>query len=76
MTNTFSADYGLDMGSQMTIVTKSGTNPLHGDPFEYLRNSVLDARNSLRCSILASAHRSRTEVALLRPSAEISSTAS
>jgi hypothetical protein len=45
MTNTFSAEYGLAMGSQTTIVTKSGTNSFHGDAFEYLRNSVLDARN-------------------------------
>jgi Carboxypeptidase regulatory-like domain/TonB dependent receptor len=45
MTNSFSAEYGLRMGSQMTIVTKSGTNQLHGDIFEYLRNSSLDARN-------------------------------
>ncbi|HWF37123.1 MAG TPA: TonB-dependent receptor, partial [Candidatus Acidoferrales bacterium] len=45
MTNSFSAEYGLRMGSQMTIVTKSGSNQLHGDVFEYLRNSALDARN-------------------------------
>src|ERR1700723_2145048 len=45
ITNTFSAEYGLVMGSQTTIVTKSGTNQFHGDVFEYLRNSVLNARN-------------------------------
>jgi hypothetical protein len=45
VTNTFSAEYGMNMGSQMTIVTKSGTNSLHGSAFEYLRNSALDARN-------------------------------
>ncbi|MBZ5660356.1 MAG: TonB-dependent receptor [Acidobacteriia bacterium] len=45
MTNSFSAEYGLTMGSQMTIATKSGTNTFHGDIFEYFRNSVLDARN-------------------------------
>lgn len=45
MTNSFGAEYGLVMGSQTTIVTKSGTNQFHGDGFEYLRNSVLDARN-------------------------------
>lgn len=45
MTNTFSAEYGLAMGSQMAIVTKSGTNQFHGDVFEYLRNSALDARD-------------------------------
>ena len=45
MTNNFSAEYGLVMGSQTAIVTKSGTNSFHGDVFEYIRNSALDARN-------------------------------
>ena len=45
VTNSFSADYGLTMGSQMTIVSKNGTNQFHGDAFEYLRNAALDARN-------------------------------
>lgn len=46
VTNSFSAEYGLSMGSQMTIVTKSGSNRFSGDVFEYLRNSALDARNT------------------------------
>ena len=45
ITNSFSAEYGMSMGSQMVVVTKSGTNNFHGSLFEYLRNSVLDARN-------------------------------
>ena len=45
MTNTFSAEYGLVMGSQTTIVTRGGTNRFHGDVFEYIRNSALNARN-------------------------------
>src|SRR5689334_5830008 len=45
VTNNFSAEYGLTMGSQMAIVTNSGTNAYHGSLFEYLRNSALDARN-------------------------------
>ncbi len=45
LTNAFSADYGMTMGSQVLIVSKSGTNQLHGSLFEYLRNSALDARN-------------------------------
>ena len=45
MTNTFSAEYGLTMGSQMSIVTKNGTNQFHGEAFEYLRNSALNSRN-------------------------------
>jgi outer membrane receptor protein involved in Fe transport len=45
VTNSFSAEYGITMGSQMTMVSKSGTNSLHGSLFEYLRNSALDAAN-------------------------------
>ena len=45
MTNSFSAEYGMMMGSQMMIVSKNGTNSFHGSLFEYLRNSALDARN-------------------------------
>jgi hypothetical protein len=45
ITNAFSAEYGMSMGSQMTIVSKGGSNQFHGDVFEYLRNRVLDARN-------------------------------
>src|SRR5438046_3472997 len=33
------------MGSQTVMVSKSGTNLWHGDVFEYMRNSALDARN-------------------------------
>jgi outer membrane receptor protein involved in Fe transport len=45
ITNTFSAEYGMTMGSQMVMVSKGGTNAFHGDVFEYLRNSTLDAAN-------------------------------
>jgi len=45
VTSAFGAEYGLTMGSQMSIVSKSGSNQFHGDAFEYLRNRVLDARN-------------------------------
>src|SRR5207248_1877117 len=36
---------GKRAGGQISVVTSSGTNQLHGDLFEYLRNSALDARN-------------------------------
>src|SRR6059036_1113039 len=45
ITNSFSAEYGMTMGSQVMMVTKGGTNALHGSLFEYFRNSALDARN-------------------------------
>src|SRR5207253_10097470 len=45
LTDTYSAEYGKRAGGQISIVTTSGTNQLHGSAFEYLRNSALDARN-------------------------------
>jgi len=44
-TNTFSAEYGRNTGSVVNLVTKSGTNALHGSAYEFFRNDVLDARN-------------------------------
>jgi hypothetical protein len=46
LTDTYSADYGKRSGAQVSVVTQSGTNALHGTVFEFLRNSALDARNS------------------------------
>src|SRR5437667_6640535 len=45
LTDTYGAEYGKRAGGQISIVTTSGTNRLHGSAFEYLRNSALDARN-------------------------------
>jgi Carboxypeptidase regulatory-like domain/TonB dependent receptor-like, beta-barrel len=45
ITNAMPAQYGMSMGSELEVVSKSGTNSFHGDAFEYLRNSSLDARN-------------------------------
>ncbi|MBV9508492.1 MAG: TonB-dependent receptor [Acidobacteriia bacterium] len=44
-TNAYSAEYGKRAGAQVSVVTQSGTNVLHGSAFEFLRNSDLDARN-------------------------------
>jgi hypothetical protein len=45
VTDTYGAEYGKRTGAQVSIVTASGTNSLHGSVFEFLRNSALDARN-------------------------------
>ena len=44
-TDTYGAEYGKRAGGQVTVVTQSGSNSLHGTLFEFLRNSALDARN-------------------------------
>jgi hypothetical protein len=43
-TGTYSAQYGAYMGAHINMITKSGTNQLHGSLVEFLRNQVLDAR--------------------------------
>ncbi len=43
-TSTLPAQYGLHPGGVVNIVTKSGSNSLHGDFFEFLRNGDLNAR--------------------------------
>jgi len=43
--DTYGAEYGKRPGAQVNIVTASGTNQLHGNFYEFLRNSALDARN-------------------------------
>src|SRR6202167_2340925 len=45
ITSNFDAEYGEFSGGQISVVTKSGTNAFHGNLFEFLRNTDLDARN-------------------------------
>ena len=45
VTNSFSAEYGMTMGSQMVMASKAGNNVFHGAAFDYLRNNVMDAAN-------------------------------
>jgi hypothetical protein len=44
ITNTFDAEYGRNSGSIVNVVTKSGTNAVHGDIYEFLRNEKLDSK--------------------------------
>jgi hypothetical protein len=45
---TYSAEYGHNAGAQVEILTRPGTNRLHGAFFEFLRNDNFDARNFFR----------------------------
>jgi Carboxypeptidase regulatory-like domain/TonB dependent receptor len=44
-TTQYPAQYGLATGGLVNVVTKSGSNALHGDAFEYWRNRRLNAKN-------------------------------
>jgi hypothetical protein len=44
LTSNFDAEYGNYSGGLITVVTKSGTDHLHGSAFEFLRNTDFDAR--------------------------------
>jgi len=43
--NTFSAQYGHTSGGFITYTTKSGTNKLHGNLYDFYTNNKLDASN-------------------------------
>ena len=43
-TGTFAAEFGFQAGANVNIMTKSGTNNVHGTLFNFLRNDKMDAR--------------------------------
>jgi len=46
LTSLYNAEYGRNSGSIINVTTRGGTNTLHGAVYEYLRNTVLNARRS------------------------------
>jgi hypothetical protein len=45
LSSEYSAEYGRAVGEIVNVITKSGSNALHGEAFEFFRNSALDAKN-------------------------------
>lgn len=45
LTNNWAAEYGLKSSAEVLMVTKSGTNDLHGSGYDFLQNSALNARD-------------------------------
>ena len=45
LTSTYDASFGRNVGGQVNVVLKSGSNSLHGSAYEFFRNAALDARN-------------------------------
>jgi len=43
LTSNYSAEYGRNAGGIVSVVTKSGSNTLHGSAFDYVRNDLFDA---------------------------------
>jgi hypothetical protein len=45
-TANYSAEFGSEAGGHLNVVTRAGTNEIHGALFEFLRNDKMDARDS------------------------------
>src|ERR1700734_2740321 len=58
-TNAFTAQYGFSSGNVVNVVTKAGTNQIHGDAWEFYRNSNYDARYYFNNSSQPAFHRNQ-----------------
>lgn len=45
ISNNFTAEYGVKSNAQLVMITRSGSNALHGSAYDYLQNNVLNARD-------------------------------
>jgi len=53
LTSNFDAEFGRLSGGVINVVTRAGTNTLHGSLFEFLRNNNLNARNYFQPTVAA-----------------------
>src|ERR1700730_7511748 len=67
LTSNYSAEYGRTAGGIVNALTKPGTNSFHGDVYEFLRNSALDARNYFDPSQIPAFRRNQFGAALGGP---------
>ena len=59
ITNSFGAEFGHFSGGVIDVVTRSGSNEIHGSLFEYLRNNKLEAQTWNSTSAKAPLHRNQ-----------------
>src|SRR5579859_6025937 len=52
ITSNYMPEYGRAMGGVVNIVTKSGSNQVHGDVFGFLRNGAIQARNPFSVKVV------------------------
>lgn len=51
LTQTAPAEYGGTSGATTTVLTRSGSNEVHGTVYEFLRNDAVDSRNFFASSV-------------------------
>ena len=51
LTSNFSAEYGHNAGAQIEVVSRAGTDKLHGAAWEFLRNAVFNAKDYFATSV-------------------------
>jgi hypothetical protein len=56
--NSYSAVYGRDAGAVVNMITKSGTNQIHGSVYEFLRNDYADAKDYF-ATVVSPLHRNQ-----------------
>jgi hypothetical protein len=52
LSNNYTSEFGRSAGGVVSVVTKSGTNDIHGSVFDYLRNDAFNANNFFNNAII------------------------